>query len=140
MPSPTHQRHVVVLAPMPLEMDAIVRAFALAPIADGPLSPHTGMVGGSSVTAVHIGMGPPLRAQALVRILDDDAPAYGPVDHVMIAGICGGLDPEVPVGTLINAEVIVEHARAPPTSTVRPATRPGPASWSRPRRPPSTTI
>ena len=28
----------------------------------------------------------------------------------MIAGICGGLDPERPVGSLINAEVIVDHA------------------------------
>jgi nucleoside phosphorylase len=28
---------------------------------------------------------------------------------VMIAGICGGLDPDLEVGTLINPEIVVEH-------------------------------
>jgi nucleoside phosphorylase len=28
----------------------------------------------------------------------------------MIAGICGGLDPDLPVGTLINPEILVEHS------------------------------
>jgi nucleoside phosphorylase len=108
--TPPADRHVVVLAPMPLEMDAIVRAFGLSPVADSHGAPHAGRVGGSSVTALHIGMGPPLTRRALARVLDAGALQLGPVDHVMIAGICGGLDPDVPVGTLINAEVIVEHA------------------------------
>ena len=62
------------------------------------------------MTAVHIGMGPLLTRQALDRILDTTAADHVPVDHVMIAGICGGLHPDLEVGTLINAEVIVEHA------------------------------
>jgi adenosylhomocysteine nucleosidase len=100
-------RHVVVLAPMPLEMDAIVAAFGLRPTEEGERR-CAGQVGRSSVTAVHIGMGPPATRDALQRLLDEGEGAH--IDHVMIAGICGGLNPDVPVGTLINPEVVVDHS------------------------------
>ena len=67
-------------------------------------------MGASAVTAVHIGMGPPSTRAALGRLFDDPRPEVAPIDHVMIAGICGGLDPAVAVGTLINPEVVVDHA------------------------------
>lgn len=44
-----------------------------------------------------------------MRLVDHGLPQGGRVDHVMIAGICGGLDPDLPVGTLINPEIVVEH-------------------------------
>ena len=109
VPRSSRDHHVVVLAPMPLEMDAIVTAFGLEPTGDAKSAPWKGHVGVSAVTAVHIGMGPPLTRQALDRVLDATASDHLPVDHVMIAGICGGLDPDLEVGTLVNAEVIVEH-------------------------------
>ena len=105
MPDDSTRRHVVVLAPMPLEMHTIVTAFALRAISDTKGAPWTGQVGTSKVTAVHIGMGPPSTRAATSRLLDDPEP----VDHVMIAGICGGLHPDLEVGTLINPEVIVDH-------------------------------
>ncbi len=95
-------RRVLVLAPMPLEMDAITTAFGLHPTSEERGTPWTGRVGESEVTAVHTGMGPPLTRVALVRALD-----AGGADHVMNAGICGGLDPDVAVGTLINPEFLV---------------------------------
>jgi nucleoside phosphorylase len=104
------RRHVVMLAPMPLEMDAITKAFGLAPVDASPGSPWTGRVGESDVTAVHIGMGPPLTRLALDGLFDHSAPGYRPIDHVMNAGICGGLDPSRPVGTLVNPECIIEHS------------------------------
>ena len=103
-------RRVVVLAPMPLEMNAIVTAFGLRPTGSGPDAPWAGRVGGSDVTAIHIGMGPPLTRAATARLLDAAVAGGPPVDHVMIAGICGGLDPDLPVGTLINPETLVLHA------------------------------
>jgi nucleoside phosphorylase len=109
MPHDTATRHVVVLAPMPLEMEAIVTAFGLSATSDAPGAPWTGLVGQASVTAVHIGMGPPLTRVATARLLDPAAPGHVPVDHVMIAGICGGLDPDLEVGTVINPEIIVDH-------------------------------
>jgi adenosylhomocysteine nucleosidase len=102
------RRHVVVLAPMPLEMDAIVTAFGLGPTG-GDDGAWVGRVGGSDVTAIHIGMGPPVTHAATSRLLEPRTRAAAPVDHVMIAGICGGLDPDRAVGTLVNPEVVIEH-------------------------------
>lgn len=95
---------------MPLEMDAIVTAFGLSPTSDAKDGPWTGRMGRSAVTAIHIGMGPALTRMATSRLLDETARADAPVDHVMIAGICGGLDPGLEVGTVINPEIIVEHS------------------------------
>jgi adenosylhomocysteine nucleosidase len=103
-------RRVVILAPMPLEMHAIVTAFGLSPTSDDKLAPWTGRVGQSDVTAIHIGMGPPLTRAATSRLFDEAAPGYAPVDHVMIAGICGGLDPDLEVGTLLNPETLIEYS------------------------------
>jgi adenosylhomocysteine nucleosidase len=94
---------------MPLEMGAIVAAFGLSRTG-GKGSPWDGRVGGSDVTAIHIGMGPPLTRSAAARLFDGSLPDDARVDHVMIAGICGGLDPGLEVGTLINPEVVIEHA------------------------------
>jgi nucleoside phosphorylase len=103
-------RQVVVLAPMPLEMNAIVTAFGLRPTSGTEGGPCTGRVGHSDVTAIHIGMGPPLTRVATSLLFDETAPGHVPVDHVMIAGICGGLDPDLEVGTLINPEFIIEYS------------------------------
>jgi adenosylhomocysteine nucleosidase len=108
MPLGSGSRHVVVLAPMPLEMDAIVAAFGLSPTADAKGAPWTGRVGDSDVTAIHIGMGPPLTRVATNRLFDPTGPEHKTVDHVMIAGICGGLDPLIAVGTIVNPEFVVD--------------------------------
>ncbi len=102
-------RQVVILAPMPLEMDAIVKAFGLSPSGGATGTPATGSVGESVVTAIHMGMGPPLARAATSRLFDEGQPGHAPVDHVMIAGICGGLDPDLDVGTLVNLEVVIDH-------------------------------
>jgi nucleoside phosphorylase len=94
---------------MPLEMEAITTAFGLSPPSDSHGAPWTGRVGHSNVTAIHIGMGPPLTRVATTRLFDESRPDHVPVDHVMIAGICGGLDPDIEVGTLINPELIIEY-------------------------------
>ncbi|HEV2311407.1 MAG TPA: hypothetical protein VGU73_12870 [Acidimicrobiia bacterium] len=100
------RRRVVVLAPMPLEMHAITTAFGLSPTGDRHRDPWAGTVGDSDVTAIHIGMGPPLTRAATERLFEGSAPR---VDHVMNAGICGGLDPELEVGTLLNPEIVIDH-------------------------------
>src|SRR5437868_9960717 len=105
----TDRRRVVILAPMPLEMDAITTAFGLTPTSDAKGAPWTGRVGNSDVTAIHIGMGPPVTRVATARLLDASRPDHVPVDHVMIAGICGGLDPDLEVGTVINPETVIDH-------------------------------
>jgi adenosylhomocysteine nucleosidase len=91
-------------------MSAIVTAFGLSPTSEAPGGPWRGQVGNSRVTAVHIGMGPTLTRVATSRLFDPAGSDHVPVDHVMIAGICGGLDPDLEVGTLINPETIIEYA------------------------------
>ncbi|HWC36918.1 MAG TPA: hypothetical protein VG476_00235 [Acidimicrobiales bacterium] len=103
-------RHVVVLAPMPLEMKAIVDAFGLSPTGDAKQGPWSGRVGHSDITAIHIGMGPSTTRRAITRLLDDASAGDVQIDHVMIAGICGGLDPDLEVGTIINPETIVDYS------------------------------
>jgi hypothetical protein len=119
------RRHVVVLAPMPLEMEAIVLAFGLRAAGEATDASWTGGVGQSHVTALHIGMGPVRTRVATARLFDGSVPGHMPVDHVMIAGICGGLHPELEVGTLINPEVVVDYSsgasytHAPPGDALR---------------------
>jgi adenosylhomocysteine nucleosidase len=109
MTADSRRRHVVVLAPMPLEMDAITTAFGLRRQSEAKGAPWEGTVGDSTVTAVHIGMGPPLTRTAATRLFDASHPDHRHIDHMMIAGICGGLDPDLEVGTLLNPELIVDH-------------------------------
>lgn len=94
---------------MPLEMDAVVAAFGLSRTRDAPGAPAEGRVGTSAVTALHIGMGPASTREATSRLFDTTDPDHVPVDHVMIAGICGGLDPDLGVGTLVNPETVIDH-------------------------------
>jgi len=108
MPKDPTLRQVVVLAPMPLEMNAIVAAFGLSRASKD--APSTGRVGGSLVTAIHIGMGPSVTRRAINDLLDGAGAVELPIDHIMVAGICGGLDPDLEVGTLVNPAVIIDHA------------------------------
>jgi adenosylhomocysteine nucleosidase len=103
-------RHVVVLAPMPLEMGAITKAFGLQPVGEDPAQAWIGRLGGSDVTAIHTGMGPALTRDVLSELLDESHPGHRPIDQVMSVGICGGLDPAVKVGTLVIPKTVIEHA------------------------------
>jgi hypothetical protein len=123
MPTRSGHRNVVILAPMPLEMSAIVTAFGLDGATDGG-SPCRGRLGNSEVTAIHIGMGPALTKAATSRLLAGPHSDGATVDHVMIAGICGGLDPDLPVGTLINPEVIIEFSSGATYSHTPPGDAP----------------
>jgi adenosylhomocysteine nucleosidase len=113
------KRQVVVLAPMPLELQAIVEAFGLKR-PGGQGAPWTGRVANAHVTAIHIGMGPEATRLALRDLLNPSDKQVA-VDHVMVAGICGGLDPDLPVGTVLNPDTIVDYS----TGAEYPHTPPG---------------
>ena len=92
----TPTKRVVVLAPMQPELKAIVTSFGLRPTSGDPVFTHTGAAGNWSVVTLVTGMGPAPAREATVRAL-----ATGPCEHVMIIGIAGGLDPALPVGSLM---------------------------------------
>jgi adenosylhomocysteine nucleosidase len=108
-PDEATRRHVAVLAPLPLELDAVVAAFGLEPTGAEPLL-WTGRCGRSYVSARRIGMGPAPARAATVQLFDESLSQYRIVDHVMVVGICGGLDPELEVGTVIVPELVVDLA------------------------------
>jgi adenosylhomocysteine nucleosidase len=77
------------------ELRAVVRAGALQRSGDALLS-HGGTVGTWTVEAGIIGVGPASARRATEQVLE-----RGPFDHVMVVGIAGGLDPALPVGSLM---------------------------------------
>lgn len=62
---------------------------------------HTGTAGSWGVFALVTGIGPALARQATRRALVGDA-----FDHVMVVGIAGGLDPHLPVGSLMVPSLV----------------------------------
>ena len=104
-------RHVVVLAPMRPELKAVVRAGSLHSVNDSVFS-HSGKAGSWLVHALVTGMGPEAARLATRRALDS-----GPVNHVMVVGIAGGLDPEFPVGSLFVPERVALYPDGPPFTT-----------------------
>ena len=99
------------------ELKAIVKSFGLQPTREDPVFSHTGTAGSWSVDALVTGMGPALAREATRKAL-----AAGTFDHVMVIGIAGGLDPELPVGTLMVPARVRLHPDGPEY-----ATRPLPA-------------
>jgi adenosylhomocysteine nucleosidase len=77
------------------ELKAIVASGNLQPTASDPVFSHAGAVGDWSVVSLVTSMGPALAREATRRALNS-----GRLDHVMVVGIAGGLDPELPVGSL----------------------------------------
>jgi uridine phosphorylase len=78
------------------ELKAIVKSFRLHPTPEDPVFSHAGAVGSWGVAALATGMGPAVAREATRKAL-----ATGAFDHVMVIGIAGGLDPDLPVGSLM---------------------------------------
>ena len=81
-------------------------------------------MGDWSVAALVTGMGPALARAATARAL-----AAGPCDHVMVIGIAGGLDPALPVGSLLVPERVQLYPDGP-TFTTHPLPHAGPPARS----------
>jgi adenosylhomocysteine nucleosidase len=90
------------------ELKAVVRAGGLTRTSDDAVFSHHGAAGDWSVSAGIIGMGPAMARAATERML-----ARGPFDHVMVVGIAGGLDPALPVGSLIVPSRVQLHPDGP---------------------------
>jgi adenosylhomocysteine nucleosidase len=86
------------------ELTAIVKSFGLRPTTGDPVFSHAGTAGDWVVSALVTGMGPALARDATRRAL-----AAGPFDHVMVIGIAGGLDPDLPVGSLMVPSCVQLH-------------------------------
>ena len=94
------------------ELKAIVKSFGLKAISGDGVFSHSGNAGEWWVGSLVTGMGPALAREATRRAL-----SAGSIDHVMVIGIAGGLDPALPVGTLIVPARVQLYPDGPVFST-----------------------
>src|SRR3984885_1237573 len=90
------------------ELKAVLKSFELRATTEDSAFTHWGSVGDWWVGALVTGMGPALARQATRRAL-----SAGSIDHVMVIGIAGGLDPALPVGSLIVPERVQLYPDGP---------------------------
>jgi adenosylhomocysteine nucleosidase len=64
-----------------------------------------GRVGAIDVTGVVVGIGTKAAGMSAARVIAD-----GPVDHVIVIGIAGGVGPSVKLGDLVVPAVVIDHA------------------------------
>ncbi len=93
---------VAILAPMQSELRPLVKKLGLQRLADEDAVVYTGNAGDVEVVATLTGIGMQPAADAAERILKADR-----VDHLIVAGIAGGVEPHCRVGDLIVPEVVV---------------------------------
>lgn len=95
---------VLVLAPMRSELRPVVRALGLR--RTGRQDRYAGeLPDGAPVVAALIGVGPAMAGKATQALLDELAPR-----HVVVSGVAGGIDPSLPVGTMVVPEVVLDLA------------------------------
>ena len=84
------------------ELAPLVRKLGLRR-SDADRSLHLGTAGAVEVVATRTGIGTAAAAETTERLLDASK-----IDHVMVVGIAGGVDEELPIGALIAPEVVVD--------------------------------
>lgn len=112
----TQRAHTVgVLAPMPSEMQPVVKAMSL--VRDTDARTYRGNAGAFSVVAARTGIGMARAGAATERLLDDHG-----VDRVVVVGIAGGLGASE-VGDVVIPEVVVDKATGEEFRATLPASR-----------------
>ncbi|MFJ1655877.1 futalosine hydrolase [Streptomyces sp. NPDC088337] len=106
----TSSPRVLVTTAVPVERDAVARAFA-GPGREEPLPALPGatlhrLPGPPAVDLIAAGVGPALAAATTASALTAAALGGAPYDLVVSAGIAGGFAPHAPVGSLVVADEI----------------------------------
>lgn len=92
-----------ILAPMPMELRAVVRAMSLGRSPEGGF--HRGVVGDVSVAATTTGIGTRSATAAVERLLQETK-----ARHVIIVGIAGGLARGLAIGDVVVADLVRDGA------------------------------
>ena len=103
MPGASGVRCVALLAPMRSELMPLVRRLGLRREGSGSDARYTGSVGRVAVVALQTGIGVRLAARATERALADAR-----VDHVVVAGVAGGIGASGAIGDLVVPESVVD--------------------------------
>jgi nucleoside phosphorylase len=96
---------VAVLAAMVQELKPFVRRLGLEREQFGDGVAYRGTAGSHPVIATVTSMGTAAAREVTERLLDTNE-----VDHVVMIGICGGVDPDAAIGDLLIPEVVMDEA------------------------------
>jgi adenosylhomocysteine nucleosidase len=107
-------RRVAVLAAMVPELEPIVRALRLERMPLEGARAFRGRAGDREVVAAVTSMGTRAAAAVTRSLLD-----ASPVDHVVVVGICGGVDRRLAIGDLVLPEAVLDEASG---ASYRPTT------------------
>jgi nucleoside phosphorylase len=94
---------VAVLGAMRLEVQPLVKACRLQPATVDGATIYRGSVGTVDVVATTMRMGMKAAREATHRVL-----ATGPVDHVVVIGVAGGVGPTVRVRDVVVPETVID--------------------------------
>ncbi|KAA0233403.1 MAG: 5'-methylthioadenosine/S-adenosylhomocysteine nucleosidase [Acidimicrobiales bacterium] len=95
---------VAILTAMLQEMHPIARALGLRrDTAGGKAALYRGRYAGTDVVATVTGIGTQSARRATEELLDAH-----PVDHVLMVGIAGAVDPSLDIGSLVVPEVVID--------------------------------
>jgi adenosylhomocysteine nucleosidase len=90
---------------MPMELTPLIEQLSLEQHDVDGVAVHRGTLDDRQVVGIVTGMGTALATQSLERLLD-----VMDVDHVVVVGITGAVDNEIPIGTMILPEAVVHSA------------------------------
>jgi adenosylhomocysteine nucleosidase len=96
---------VAVLTAMTNELRPVVRLMALTPADAGGGTSHAGTIGRARVVAGITGIGTANATRVTEALLSSTE-----VDHVVMVGIAGGVDPSVPIGHVVVPDVVIDRA------------------------------
>jgi len=100
---PGSEERIVILAPMRSELMPLVRALSLKWSASGDRSLLAGGLGRMAIVATTTGIGTKAAAQTAERVLDS-----GPIRHLVVVGVAGGIGPSVDVGDLVVPQLVID--------------------------------
>jgi len=93
----------LILTPMSSELRPVVKYARAKRTKVGGLTAYAGRAGDTAVVIVQIGVGPSSAQRITARALE-----CFPVDHVLVSGIAGGLDPDLTIGSVVVPEAVLD--------------------------------
>lgn len=96
-------RRALVVAPMTSELRPVVKYAKATRSKLRDLMVFTGRAGEVDIVVALLGVGPTTSQRVTERAL-----SHFPVDHVLVSGIAGGLDPDLTIGTVVVPEVVMD--------------------------------
>jgi adenosylhomocysteine nucleosidase len=102
MATPAGSGPIAFVCAMPMELTPLVERLSLERQELDGVEVHRGTLAGREVVGIVTGMGTELATEGIERLLDAME-----VDHVVVVGITGAVDNEIPIGTMILPEAVV---------------------------------